>query len=202
MIDSFDIEHIQLEPILFQAGYLTIKDVHELEFGGYEYLLQVPNKEVAISFNDVLIQYLTNETHFIATKSSLYTALKQGDIENFKQLLSVLFASIPYNNYVNNTIGSYEGYYASVLYAYLASLGLDITAEDVTNRGRIDLTVKINDNIYIMEFKVDGKGSAIEQIREKNYHQKYMNQQKNIYLIGIDFRSEEKNIAGFAWEKV
>ncbi len=175
--------------------------MNELDFGGYEYLLRVPNKEVAIPLNDVLIQYLTNETQFTGTKSSLYTALKNGDPEAMKETLCSLFASIPYNNYVNNTISSYEGYFASVIYAYLASLGLEITAEDVTNRGRIDLTVKINNNIYILEFKVDGPGTALAQIKEKNYQQK-MNSRKDIYLIGIDFSSEKKNIEQFAYEKV
>ncbi len=203
LIDSFDIENIQLEPILFQAGYLTIKDVREKRRGGYEYLLTVPNKEIQLSLNDVLIDYLTNQvTDKGRFQDLLYEALENGEPDTLKDILSALFASIPYNNYVSNTIGSYEGYYASVIYVYLASLGLDITAEDVTNRGRIDLTVKINDNIYILEFKVDGKGKALEQIKEKNYHQKYMGQQKNIFLIGIDFSSEDKNVVGFEWEKV
>ena len=203
LVDSFDIENIQLEPILFQAGYLTIKEVREKRRGGYEYLLTVPNKEIQLSLNDVLIDYLTNQvTDKGRFQDLLYEALENGEPETLKDTLTVLFASIPYNNYVNNTIGSYEGYYASVLYVYLASLGLDITAEDVTNRGRIDLTVKINDNIYILEFKVDGEGKALEQIKEKHYHQKYLGQQKNIFLIGIDFSSEDKNVAGFEWERM
>jgi hypothetical protein len=120
----------------------------------------------------------------------------------FRTTLTSLFASIPYNNYVNNTISSYEGYFASVIYAYLASLGLDITAEDVTSKGRIDLTVALGDNLYILEFKVDGNGNALEQIKKKNYQQKYLDKGKTIFLIGIDFDSEAKNIAEFAWEQV
>jgi hypothetical protein len=202
LIDSFDIENIKLEPILFQTGYLTIKEVNELEFGGYEYRLSIPNKEVAISFNDLIIQYLTDATQYTITNSALYTSLKDAKLNTFKETLIALFSSIPYNNYVNNTIGSYEGYFASVIYAYLASLGLDITAEDVTNKGRIDLTVKLADNIYILEFKVDGNNHALQQIKEKNYQQKYLAEGKNIYLIGIDFSSDKKNITSFEWEQV
>lgn len=205
-MESFDIENIKLEPILFQAGYMTIKEVRELPFGGYEYRLNTPNKEVAISLHDAIIQYLTNETRFTRTKSSLYQALDKGDLNLFADTLKSLFTSIPYNNYVNNTISSYEGYFASVLYVYLASLGLEIIGEDVTNRGRIDLTLKLGENIYILEFKVDGdgreKGSGIKQIKEKNYPQKYLHEGKNIYLIGIDFSAEEKNITDFAYEKL
>jgi len=67
---------------------------------------------------------------------------------------------------------------------------------------RIDLTIKIDDNIYILEFKVDGNGKALHQIKEKNYQQKYFNAGKTIYLVGIDFSSEKKNISGFAWEQL
>ena len=201
LIDSFDIENIKLEPIMFQAGYLTIKDVHELEFGGFEYSLQHPNKEVALSFNDVLIRYLTDETSYTSTKSSLFTALKQGDLDKLQTTLISLFASIPYNNYVKNTIGDYEGYYASVIYAYLASLGIKIIAEDVSNKGRIDLTVFLNDKIYIIEFKVNGKDKPLQQIKEREYAQKYQGQ-GDIYLVGIEFSSEERNIVAFEWERV
>ena len=202
LIDSFDIEKIKLEPVLFQTGYLTIKEVKELAFGGYEYYLSIPNREVAISFHDIIIQYLTDETQFTGTKSTLYETLQTADLTRFRDTLKSLFASIPYNNYVNNTISSYEGYFASVIYVYLAGLGLEIIGEDVTNRGRIDLTVKLDDNIYIIEFKVDGKDKGIKQIKEKNYQQKYIGKGKNIYLIGIDFSSKEKNLSGFVYEQV
>ncbi len=202
-IDTFDIENIQLEPILFQAGYLSIKDVRERRQGGYEYLLGAPNKEIRLSFNDVLIDYLTNQqTEKGRYQDILYAALENGDPEQMKRTLTALFASIPYNHYVNNTISSYEGYFAGVVYAYLASLGLEITAEDVTSRGRIDLTIRIGGNIYILEFKVDAPGRALEQIKSKNYQRKYQDRQANIYLIGIDFSSDEKNIVGFDWEQV
>lgn len=150
---------------------------------------------------DKIVMFL-DETRYTITKSALYTSLKNAQLESFKETLVALFGSIPYNNYVNNTISSYEGYFASVIYAYLASLGLDITAEDVTSRGRIDLTVKLADNIYILEFKVDGNGGALQQIKEKDYQRKYLTESKNIFLIGIDFNSDEKNISNFEWELI
>jgi hypothetical protein len=202
VIDNFDISNIKLEPILFQAGYLTIKEV-ELAGSITMYVLSFPNLETKYSFNDFVLDYLTDQTSEKSTfQADIYSALSGGDIDAFRTTLTSLFASIPYNNYVNNTISSYEGYFASVIYAYLASLGLDITAEDVTSKGRIDLTVALGDNLYILEFKVDGSGNALEQIKNKNYQQKYLDKGKNIFLIGIDFNSDEKNIAGFSWEQV
>ncbi|MCI5130626.1 MAG: hypothetical protein D3904_03690 [Candidatus Electrothrix sp. EH2] len=202
LADSFDIENIRLEPILFQAGYLTIKGIEQTGAITH-YLLGFPNLETRYSFNDVVLEYLTDQrsekAHF---QTAVYVALKNGDIASFKKTLIALFAAIPYTHYVNNTISSYEGYFASVMYAYLASLGLDIIAEDVTNKGRIDLTVRLDRNIYILEFKVDGKGTALEQIRARKYQEKYLHEQRTVYLIGIDFNAEEKNISEFAWEEV
>ena len=200
VIDSFDIEAIALEPILFQAGYLTIK--HQIQAGAVSLLqLGFPNLETRYSFNDYVLGYLTSQTGEKANfQSRIYAALTEADLPAFELTLRALFASIPYTNYVNNNVGNYEGYYASVIYAYLASLGLDITAEDVTSKGRIDLTVQMAESIYIIEFKVDGPGKALEQIKARNYAAKYQSTGKTIYLVGIDFNSEQKNISGFAWE--
>ena len=202
LFDSFDIENIDLEVILYQSGYLTIDSVKEKRRGGFEYKLKLPNIEVKNSLNDILINYLTNQkTEKLKLQDDLYDAIVDEKLEDFKSSLENIFASIPYNNYTNNDIQSYEGYYASIVYVYLQSLGLDIIGEDVTSKGRIDLTVKINNIIYIIEFKVDSD-DALAQIKEKNYAQKYISEDKTIYLVGINFDKDEKNISKFKWEKI
>jgi len=199
LLDSFDIENIDLEVILYQAGYLTIDSVKEKRRGGLEYKLKIPNVEVKQSLNDFIIDYLTNQkTEKISFQDDMYDALYDGDLESFKTSLISVFASIPYNNYTKNDIQHYEGFYSSIIYVYLQSLGLDIVGEDVTNKGRIDLTVFLNNKIYIIEFKV-GTENAIEQIKKKNYAQKYISQDKEIFLVGINFDEDEKNISEFRW---
>ena len=84
-----------------------------------------------------------------------------------------MFAAIPYNNYTKNDLASFEGFYASIIFIYLQSLGFHIIGEDVTNKGRIDLTIKMDNTIYIIEFKVDTKENALKQIKEKKYYEKY-----------------------------
>jgi len=200
LLDSFDVENIKLEVILYQSGYLTIEKMQYTPFETIEYKLMLPNKEVKISFNDVLIDALTHENPS-RHKNTLYIALFEGNIEAFKHSLESIFASIPYHHYTNNTIQTYEGFYASVVYVYLQSLGLEIIGEDVTNRGRIDLTVKIANRIYIIEFKM-GDSDALSQIKSKNYHQKYLNENKTLYLVGINFDEKSKNIGVFEWEKM
>ena len=202
ILDSFDIDNIELEVILYQAGYLTIDEVQideDLEM--IEYKLKLPNREVKVSLNTFIIDYLVKQNNPNQDKKNLIRALKSENLESFNQALQTIFASIPYNNYTNNNIQIYEGFYASVVYVYLQSLGLDIIGEDVTNKGRIDLTVKINDLIYIIEFKV-GDEDALAQIKTKNYAQKYLNEDKTIYLVGINFDKKEKNISKFEWEKM
>jgi len=209
LLNSFEIERLKLEVLLFQSGYLTIKDMVELPFGGFEYTLKIPNMEVQLSLNNLFLEYLTDEVS-LQTKKSLYYSLISSNLEEFKNTFISLFASIPYNNYVNNTIGEYEGYYASVFYAYLSASGFNIIAEDVTNSGRIDITLILEEQIYILEFKITNgllpsdnskNNKALSQIKSKNYAQKYLFQNKIIYLVGIEFDKSQKNISSFEWEQ-
>ena len=203
LLNTFDIEHLRLESLLFQAGYLTIEKVFQKRNRPI-YKLKVPNLEIQISLNELFSYYLTSKTD-IKIQDNIYDALVKGDLILFKQSLTSLFSSLPYNNYVNNTISNYEGYYASVVYTYLASLGLKIIVEDVTNRGRIDLTLFINNKVYIIEFKVakeNDTSSALKQIKEKRYFEKYLNSNKEIYLVGIEFNEKERNVKKVEWERV
>ena len=200
LLNSFDIDNIDLEVILYQAGYLTIDTAREKRRGGFEYRLKIPNAEVKQSLSDFIIDYMTNQrTQKMKLQDDIYDGLADGDLELVHNSLISIFASIPYNNYTNNTIQTYEGFYASVVYIYLQSLGIEIIGEDVTNKGRIDLTLFIEDKIYILEFKV-GTEDALAQIKDKNYAQKYLAEGKDIYLVGINFDEQERNISEFRWE--
>jgi hypothetical protein len=200
LLNSFDIENLDLEVILYQAGYLTIDTVEiDEDIGTIEYLLKIPNKEVKLSLSQYIIAKLLHDK--TPVKKEVYKALKHKQLNLFKETLTSIFASIPYNNYTKNSMQKHEGFYASVIYVYLQSLGLDIIGEDVTNKGRIDLTIKMDEAIYILEFKVDGSGNALEQIKTNAYAAKYMNQNRDIYLIGIHFDTKAKNISVFEWER-
>ena len=138
----------------------------------------------------------------------MYEAIGNKNMQEFEHAIYQLFASLPYNSYVKNDIQKYEGYYANVMYAYLAGLGIQFIAEDVTNLGRIDLTIATPDmsQVYVIEFKVvDNKsqnGKALEQIKEKRYYEKYQEEADELIIIGIEFSKEDKNICKFEWEKI
>ena len=121
-----------------------------------------------------------------------------------EHILNLFFRQFPYECYTAGNIDRYEGYYASVVYAFLASLGFDLHPEESTSHGRADLVLKTDQTVYVMEFKLveilgDGK-KAIDQIREKGYHDSYIQAGKNVILVGTDFSSKERNIVGFAFE--
>ncbi len=104
--------------------------------------------------------------------------------------------------HTNNDIARYEGFYASVIFAWLSSIGVALIVEDCTNKGRIDMSVEMDDTIYLIEFKVDMPGTKpLAQITAKGYLEKYQTKGKKIVLIGIGFSSEERNITDFFWEE-
>ena len=207
LLNSFEVEKLKLEVLLFQSGYLTIDKFIQTPMG-VRYKLKIPNLEVQISLNRLFLEYLT-DNNFENERLEIYETLLEANLEKFKNTMVSVFSSIPYNNYVKNNIGEYEGYYASVFYSYLAGAGLEIIPEDITNNGRIDLTIKMNEKIYIIEFKVikaknkkqkAKSNSGLEQIKEKKYYEKY--QALNIYLIGIEFDENKKNISNFIYENL
>ncbi len=202
ILDTFDVDHIDLVALLWQTGYLTF-DEKLTQRDKIVYRLKIPNKEIQLCLNELFIDYLTDQRHAkMAWQDKLYDNLADADLTAFKQSLSSLFASIPYQNYANKIIEKYEGYYASVVYTYLASLGIPLVAEDITNKGRIDLSIQLPGKVYIIEFKVDQPGKAMEQIKAKGYHEKYLNTGRDIYLVGISFDSGQKNITDFEWGKI
>jgi len=207
LLSTFDIEHIDIEVLLYQSGYLTIDKIITNEIlDTIEYTLKIPNKEVQISFNDYVIRYLLNGD--VSEKEPLMKSLLSAELDKFKESLISIFASIPYNNFTKNNLDKFEGFYSSIIYVHLASLGIKIIGEDVTNKGRIDLTCFVRDKIYILEFKVDGqKGEALSQIKSKNYALKYKNspiykEYSEIYLVGIEFDSSKRNVVNFEWERL
>lgn len=205
MLSSFDVDDITIEALLFQTGYLTIK-LEENLGGQIFYTLGYPNREVYQSLNENLLSALVKDKSRQAIQSGqLYRLLLVNDFDALKQLFQSFFASIPHHWYARNEIQSYEGYYASVFYSYFAALGLNITVEDCTNLGRIDMTLRFNEQVYIFEFKVVElvpEGKALQQIKEKAYADKYRNLAQPIHLIGVEFSKENRNVVGFEVESI
>lgn len=201
-LDSFDVEHVDLVALLWQTGYLTFDEKLETT-ARVLYRMRVPNLEIQNSLNELFFAFLTGVRERSGRREmAVAESIRAPDFESLRKHLTSVFASIPHSDYVKNTIAHYEGYYASVLYTYLAALGFEVIAEDTTNRGRVDLSLRSGTNIMIFEFKVDSAEDPLAQIKTKRYCEKYLSEGKDIYLVGMKFDKQEGNISGFAWEKV
>ncbi len=205
IIGSFDIDTLNPLSLLFQTGYLTIEKTEDI-LGKTIYFLRYPNLEVKTAFCDYLLNYfLWNEEEKVEKEIRLSEALVGGDVEGVVVVFKELFAGMPYDWYRKSVISEYEGYYASVFYAYFSALGVDVRAEDVTSRGRVDLVVILPERCYIFEFKVVEEGAekkALAQLKEKRYYEKYRGRCREIYLVGIEFSKKERNIVYYEWERV
>ena len=203
-LGSFDIDNLSINVLLLQSGYLTIKDTVVNPFDNtLGYKLDYPNHEVRVSLNSYLMSYFYADRGILSNiNPKLTKALWECDFNALKEILYVFFAGIPYNWYVNNNIAEYEGFYSTILYSLFNALGVVTIPEDATNRGRIDMTLNVIKYRIIMEFKTTDRGSAqdgIEQIIKNQYAEKYLNEDKPIYLMGISFDKKERNISELLW---
>ena len=200
LLGTFDVGRIATEALLFQTGYLTIRD-REDKGGKHYYRLGYRNREVRESLNESLLEYLSgDDPQREANSIRLYDLLQAADFSGLKRLFHALFAGIPHEWHSRNKIARYEGYYASVFYSYFAGLGLDVTVEDSSSRGRLDMAVRAGGRVYLVEFKLlerAGTGAAMSQLRERGYADKYRHLGGPVHLVAVEFSSETRNLAGF-----
>ena len=203
LLGAFDVDRIEPEALLFQTGYLTIRSV-ESRGGRTRYRLGYPNREVFQSLNESLLTHLTRDPRRERHGDRLHDLLAAGDVPGLKELFHAFFAGIPYEWYTNNDVARFEGYYASVFYAYFASvLGPVITVEESGSGGRADMAVRAGGRVYLFEFKVveqAGPGAALAQLKAKRYADKYRGRGEPVHLIGVEFSSASRNVVAFDHE--
>jgi hypothetical protein len=195
--DSYDIEDMEIIPLLFQTGYLTIKEII-IKKEKKKYRLGYPNKEVRDSFMTYLFREYTQQDLTLNTRllERMSEAIEENDMDRLMEEMKSLFASIPYHIF----IGEKEAYYHSIIYLILRLCGAHIAAEDPTNIGRLDAVLETETKIHILEFKIGSEQEALEQIKQKRYHEKYTGSGKDIVLIGIGFDPQNRNIGNYLVE--
>ncbi len=197
---SYDIEKLTVLPLLFQTGYLTIK---EYDPESRLYRLYYPNTEVEEAF----LTYLMNEFGELergmpdAYLWQLAETLVAQDFDTFFAILRALLANIPYEIQIER-----EKYYQSMFYLIFKLIGLQIDAEVKTNRGRIDAVIEMDEAVFIFEFKLDGSAeAALAQIRERGYAEKYGlgkldGLRDAVYLVGVSFSTQERGVVDWRVE--
>ncbi len=205
ILESFEVERINPVTLLFQSGYLTIERTFTRR-QRYMFALKIPNLEVRLALND---QFINGYTEIINEKSgiqdSLYEFMNRGDVESMIMAIKRLFAGIPWRNFTNNDLADFEGYYASVIYAFLSSLDARVIPEDISNYGQADITAMLGVHIYVMEIKVvEGNqvqgNAALDQILQRNYAEKYRGEPgKYVHEIGLIFSRSQRNLIQADW---
>jgi hypothetical protein len=197
---TYELENLQLEALLFQSGYITIRG-----YDGILHRLGYPNQEVKNSFLSYLYQSLVEipDTTLKAQYSRLHQYLAQEDVKQFIETVNAILAAIPYPQIQ----GQGESYYHTVFYLMLASSGVLVLTEPLSSHGRVDMAVEFKDKVYIVELKCNQSAEeAIRQIRAKRYHEKYLSRQRRdgrkIYLLGINFDNHERAIKDWRLETI
>jgi len=188
-LKGFDLLNPQPIALMYQTGYLTIKDYNERL---KRYRLGIPNDEVKDGFFYMLLPYYVNVKIGNANSviNDIITSLILGNPEEFMDALKIFFAGIPYPLKMED-----ENNFRNAFYLLISLIGLETDAEVMTSDGRIDLMIKTDAYIYIIELKYDGTAlDALDQINRKQYALKFQNDSRRIIKIGVNFSSSTRRI--------
>ena len=191
-------------PILFQAGYLTIKKyINDLRL----YRLGFPNDEVRYGFlHNLLPAY--SDVPFGQTGvwvGRFVQDIRKGDVNSFMERMQSIIAGIPYDDFPKEKLKLWEQNYQTAVYLVFALMGQFVQTEVHCSTGRADCVVCTADAVYIFEFKLSSNGSAedaINQIKEQNYAAKYKADKKKIVLIGAGFEKATRTIKNWKVEQL
>lgn len=188
---TYELESLELTPLLFQTGYLTIKGFQRDRFGEI-YTLSYPNYEVKNSFLTYLLRaydsvdFTMSESHL----RRLLFSLEKQDLPQFFNVLAVFFANVDYSLYIDH-----EKYYQTIFYLIFKLIGLRIDAEVHTNAGRIDCVIDLAERTFLFEFKLNKSAAeALQQIKDHDYARKYRLAGKPITLIGANFDTQTRTV--------
>jgi hypothetical protein len=187
---SFEVEKLNLMALMYQTGYLTIKDYDEKT---QIYTLSYPNREVKESFLESLSNYFScaNVSYDAGSfVSKLASAFGKNDLDRVFEVLNTFYSNINYDIKIKR-----EKYYQTVFYLLFTLLGYHISVESRTNKGRMDAVIKTDTHIYVIEFKLDKTAEkALQQIKDRNYLQKFALDQRQKVMVGVSFDSNKGEI--------
>ena len=194
-LDVCGLENILPIAMLYQSGYLTIKDFQDGVF-----TLGIPDEEVRRAFNSQLVQKFA-EKDGDQYRNATCRALKQADFDTFFGNLSDLYAHLTYGPKEERV---QEFSFQRILYVLLTSSGFfRVTAEDRQSHGRADLVAETPERVFVFELKVDGTPQeALDQIKEKGYAEPYRHSGKEVHLIGLSFDGATRTLTGTAAERL
>ena len=187
-------------PMIYQSGYLTIKDY---SWEDDMFLLDYPNNEVKKGFLTMAASnYLKTKENASTFVLYLSKTLKRGDLEEFRKMLTSFLSSIPYSMRRKENERERERYFHYTFYLLLRLMSLyTVYTEKEQSEGRVDCIVETDKYVYIFEFKLDGTASeALAQIEAKGYARPYEADARKLFRIGAVFSSQTGTISEWAVE--
>ena len=189
--DVADLRNLTATALLFQSGYLTVKDY---DADSEDYTIGVPDEEVRRDLATLIAGVAAGETDVWA--ANLGKTLLHANWPKFFVGLKSLYAHLPYGPKEDDV---QEFSYERILYTLLASQGVEVVSEDRQSNGRADIVAKHKKGIYVFELKVDEPvDKAFKQIREKKYAEPYLADGRPVWLIGLSFNSQTRHLADCA----
>ena len=197
-LDRFDAPTERISdpiPVLFQSGYLTLKSYNPLE---RKYELGFPNGEVREGFATSLYKYYMVD--YVGSQDTLVNAFNdlrfnRSGIGEFVEAVLRWYAGIPYSITDKN---QNEQLYQSLIYAALLGYGADVSAEEQTSDGRMDIALKVPDAIYIIELKY-GKTAdeAVGQVITKDYAVRFAADTRPVWAVGLNISKDRRTIEDY-----
>ena len=188
------------EPLamLYQSGYLTIKG-YDKRYG--EYTLDYPNVEVAKGFvtlmaNSYLKKAESEASYWIV---NLDRMLRRGALDDIREAFTAFLASIPYEANKDERAKDFETHFQYTFYIIFRLLSCYTTLiEKQNSKGRADIIIESDNDVYIFEFKLDGTTEeALKQIEEKQYALPYLNDKRSVHKIGVNISSSTRTVDGW-----
>ena len=179
-------------PLLYQSGYLTIKDYNPLT---ESYTLDIPNEEIRIGLMESLLpNYVYDRAgEWKPILGDMSLLIREDKIDDALKILQDFLASIPQCNNTN-----YEGHYQQMLYVIFTLLGYYVDVEVHTADGRIDVVMRTSNTLYLMELKINQSAEvAQKQIYDKEYIKRFAHSKLPIVTVAINFSTEKHTITGW-----
>jgi len=181
-------------PLFYQSGYLTIK--------GYDpiikrYTLGYPNEEVKVGLMRILIPYYvhTNTVEAGNAVANMYLALRKDDMDGCLKAMQEFFTTIPYQENTLKDAPTTEGHFTAMLYVMFSLLNVYVFSQVRNAKGRLDILIKTDTTVYVMELKLDGDlDKALRQIDEKDNAIPYKSDGRKVVKVAINFSTELRTI--------
>ena len=198
IFSAYELDRLDITGLLWQTGYLTIKEVRS-DDDGTQYRLDFPDKEVQATFTEKVIEFLAGVARGDDASSfarELRAAIRHDDLGGFMKLFQSFLACVSYDMRL-----PYEKYYQTIFFVVFKLLGASIEAESRTNEGRIDAYIRTAKAVYIFEFKLNKTSrKAVGQIIDRHYYEKFQGRGVPIRMVGVNFNSKKGRID--TWEEI